>query len=141
MSETARRSNDGATGSAGASKGSGRLHGGSGHAHVFFTSFSDWVAKWTGSHWAISAAAIFVVVALVTLGIEITNILISIVTLLMVFVLQNTQNRDSAALHVKLDEMVRVQPDARDEVRGIESKSEQELHELHPDNEEPATPD
>ena len=136
----ARRADDHGDGSGDARGGSGRLRGGSGNVHVFFTTFSDWVAKWTGSHWAFSAAAAFVVLALVTLGIEITNILISIVTLLMVFVLQNTQNRDSAALHLKLDEMVRAQPDARDEVRGIESKSEQELHELQPDNEQPATP-
>ena len=41
----------------------------------------------------------------------------SIGTLLMVFILQNTQNRDSAALHLKLDEMVRAEPEARDDVR------------------------
>jgi low affinity Fe/Cu permease len=134
-----RRSDDGETGPTGASRGSGRLHDGRGHVHLFFTSFSDWVARWTGSHWAVSVAAVLVVVALITLGVENTNILISIVTLLMIFVLQNTQNRDSAALHLKLDEMVRVQPNARDEVRGVESKSEQELHELHPDREGPAT--
>jgi low affinity Fe/Cu permease len=50
----------------------------------------------------------------------------------MVFVLQNTQNRDSAALHLKLDEVVRVQPEARDEVQGIESRTEEEIRELAP---------
>lgn len=118
----------------------GRLQGSDGHLHAFFTNFSTWVAKWTGSHWAFSIAGVLVVVALATLGVEITNILISIVTLLMVFVLQNTQNRDSAALHLKLDEMVRVEPRARDRVRGVESRSEQEIHELHSDAEEPAAP-
>lgn len=58
------------------------------------------------------------------------DIAISIVTLLMVFVLQNTQNRDSAALHLKLDEVVRPQPEARDAVRGVESKSEREIRHL-----------
>jgi low affinity Fe/Cu permease len=48
----------------------------------------------------------------------------------MVFVLQNTQNRDSAALHLKLDEIVRVEPEARDDVRGVESRSEPEIREL-----------
>lgn len=47
----------------------------------------------------------------------------------MVFVLQNTQNRDSAALHVKLDEIVRAEPEA-DDVRSVESKSEPEIREL-----------
>jgi low affinity Fe/Cu permease len=111
-----------------------------GHVHTFFTSFSNWVAKWTGSHWAFSIAAVLVVVALVTVGVEVTNIAISIVTLLMVFVLQNTQNRDSAALHLKLDEVVRAEPEARDEVRGVESRSADEIHELHPDNDETASP-
>jgi low affinity Fe/Cu permease len=110
-----------------------------GRIHVFFSDFATWVAKWTGSHWAVFVAGLFVVVGLGFFGIAITNIAISIVTLLMVFVLQNTQNRDSAALHMKLDEMVRVQPDARDEVQGIESRSEQEIRELHPSSDrEPA---
>jgi low affinity Fe/Cu permease len=103
-----------------------------GRVHIFFSHFSTWVAKWTGSHWAVFVAALFVVIGLSFFDIEITNIAISIVTLLMVFVLQNTQNRDSAALHLKLDEVVRVEPEARDEVQGVESKSEEEIRELHP---------
>ena len=103
-----------------------------GKLHVFFGHLSTWVAKWTGSHWAVFVAGAFVVIGLGFFGIGITNISISVVTLLMVFVLQNTQNRDSAALHLKLDEMVRVEPEARDEVQGVESKSEEEIRELHP---------
>jgi low affinity Fe/Cu permease len=98
--------------------------------HRFFSDFSTWVATWTGSHWALLVAAALVVLGLAVVGIEITNIAISIVTLLMVLVLQNTQNRDSAALHLKLDEMVRAQPQARDEVRGVESQPEGEIREL-----------
>jgi low affinity Fe/Cu permease len=100
--------------------------------HVFFSHFSAWVAKWTGSHWALTIAALLVLLGLVIFGIDITNVGISIVTLLMVFVLQNTQNRDSAALHLKLDEVVRAEPQARDDVQGVESKSEGEIKELHP---------
>jgi low affinity Fe/Cu permease len=96
----------------------------------FFTAFSNEVAKWTGSHWAFLVAAVLVVVGLAAFGIELTNIAISIVTLLMVFVLQNTQNRDSAALHLKLDEIVRALEGARDDVCGVESKSEPEIREL-----------
>jgi low affinity Fe/Cu permease len=102
-----------------------------GSVHTFFSHFSTFVAKWTGSHWALLIAAGLVLVSLSSFGVDITNIAISIVTLLMVFVLQNTQNRDSAALHLKLDEMVRVEPAARDDVRGVESKSEDEIKELH----------
>jgi low affinity Fe/Cu permease len=103
-----------------------------GRTHIFFSHFSTLVAKWTGSHWAVFIAGLFVVIGLSSFGLEITNIAISIVTLMMVFILQNTQNRDSAALHLKLDEMVKAEPGARDEVRGVESKSEEEIRELHP---------
>lgn len=89
--------------------------------------FSTSVAKWTGSHWTFAIVAVLVVVSLLTIGVEDTNIAISIATLLMVFVLQNTQDRDSAALHLKLDEMIHAEPDAREIVRGIEVKSEAEI--------------
>jgi low affinity Fe/Cu permease len=102
-----------------------------GQAHTFFSDFSSFVARLTGSHWALLVAAALVAVSLAVLGIEITNIAISIVTLLMVFVLQNTQNRDSAALHLKLDEVVRVQPEARDHIRGAEAKPVHEIAELY----------
>ena len=101
-----------------------------GHDRLF-TSFSTWAAKWTGSHWAVIIAAFVIVVLLIFTGVETTNLAISIVTLLMVFVLQNTQNRDSAALHLKIDEVVRAQPEARDHVRGVESKPHREIKELH----------
>ena len=95
-----------------------------------FTAFASSVARWTGSHWAFIVAAVLVVVGLLTTEVEETNLAISIVTLLMVFVLQNTQNRDSAALHLKLDEVVRAEPEARDEIRGAESRSHREITEL-----------
>ena len=76
---------------------------------------------------AFAIVAVLVVVSLLTIGVEDTNIAISIATLLMVFVLQNTQDRDSAALHLKLDEMIHAEPDAREIVRGIEVKSEAEI--------------
>lgn len=95
-----------------------------------FSAFASSVAKWTGSHWAFIVVAVVVIVGLLTTEIEETNLAISIVTLLMVFVLQNTQNRDSAALHLKLDEVVRAEPEARDEIRGAESRSAREIGEL-----------
>jgi low affinity Fe/Cu permease len=108
---------------------SDQSRGGSG-ADRFFTAFSTLVAKWTGSHWTFAIVAVLVVVSLVTIGVEETNIAISIATLLMVFVLQNTQNRDSAALHLKLDEIVHAEPDARENVRGVEQKSESEIQDM-----------
>jgi len=54
----------------------------------------------------------------------------TIVTFLMVFLLQHTQNRDTLALQVKLDEIVKALPAARDEVAGAEELPEEELRRL-----------
>ena len=97
---------------------------------TYFSSVSNWLAKWTGSHWAFSIAAVAVVASLAFFGIEKTNVAISVVTLLMLFILQNTQNRDSAALHLKLDEVITHLKGPRDEVAGVESKSDDEIEEL-----------
>jgi low affinity Fe/Cu permease len=114
-----------------------------GRISKFFSRFSNWLAKWMGSHWAFVTAAILVVVGLLTAGVEDTNISISVVTLLMVFVLQNTQNRDSAALHLKLDEIITHLEGPRDELAGVESKSHEEIEELRVEEvggEPPVTP-
>jgi len=44
----------------------------------------------------------------------------TIITFLMVFVIQNSQNRDAAAIQAKLDELIRAQTDARNAFIGIE---------------------
>lgn len=54
----------------------------------------------------------------------------TIVTFLMVFVIQNTQNRDSKALHLKIDELIKTQYGARDEFVDIEDLNDTELDEL-----------
>ena len=53
----------------------------------------------------------------------------TIVTFLMVFLIQNTQNRDSAAIHAKLDELVRTSA-AQNAFIGIEHLTEEELDEI-----------
>jgi low affinity Fe/Cu permease len=54
----------------------------------------------------------------------------TIVTFLMVFVIQNTQNRDTQALHLKLDELIRVNTAARNSLLGLEEKSELEVEKV-----------
>jgi low affinity Fe/Cu permease len=53
----------------------------------------------------------------------------TIVTFLMVFLIQNSQNRDSAAIQVKLDELIRVSA-ARNSLVGIEHLTGDEIEEL-----------
>jgi low affinity Fe/Cu permease len=54
----------------------------------------------------------------------------TIVTFLMVFLIQNTQNRDMSALHLKLDELIRVNQDARNKLMNLEDLTEEELEQL-----------
>jgi low affinity Fe/Cu permease len=54
----------------------------------------------------------------------------TIVTFLMVFLIQNTQNRDGAAVQAKLDELIRATQDARNTYMGIESLTESELEKM-----------
>ncbi len=54
----------------------------------------------------------------------------TIITFLMVFVIQNAQNRDGAAIQAKLDELIRANDAARNEFIGIEHLTEQELDQI-----------
>ena len=51
----------------------------------------------------------------------------TIVTFLMVFLIQNTQNRDSQALHLKLDELIRAMKGARNSLLDLDDLSDEEL--------------
>ena len=54
----------------------------------------------------------------------------TIITFLVVFLIQNTQNRDARALHLKLDELIRSHVPARNDMIDIEKLSDEELDEL-----------
>lgn len=55
----------------------------------------------------------------------------TIVTLLMVFLIQNTQNRDSRAIHLKLDELLKGIKGARDSFINLEEMPDEEIEKLH----------
>jgi len=57
----------------------------------------------------------------------------TIVTFLMVFLIQNTQNRDAKAVHLKLDELIRAIASARNNLLDLEELSEEELKKLEED--------
>jgi low affinity Fe/Cu permease len=54
----------------------------------------------------------------------------TIVTFLMVFLIQNTQNRDAVSLHLKLDELIRALKGARNKLIDLDELSDEELEEL-----------
>jgi low affinity Fe/Cu permease len=104
----------------------------------WFAKAAGKVAGWSGSSWAFVLAALIVICWLVSgplFGFSDTWQLVintgtTIVTFLMVFLIQNTQNRDTRALHLKLDELLRALPEAREqEFIDLEDRTEQELEE------------
>ena len=58
------------------------------------------------------------------------NTITTIVTFLMVFLIQNTQNRDSKAVHLKLDELLKTDKGARAGIVDVEDMSDDELEKL-----------
>ena len=61
------------------------------------------------------------------------NISISIVTLLLLPILQATQNRDGAALQAKIDELIKASSRARDDLIGLETRAEHEIEQIRLD--------
>lgn len=68
----------------------------------------------------------------------VVNTATTIVTFLMVFLIQNSQNRDAAAMQAKLDELIRAVVDARSRFIGIEHLTDSEIQKLRAALEEEA---
>jgi low affinity Fe/Cu permease len=64
------------------------------------------------------------------------NTATTIITFLMVFVIQNTQNRDTAAMHIKIDELIRVTQKARNVLLDLEELDDKTLDLLRKDYEQ-----
>lgn len=58
------------------------------------------------------------------------NTVTTIITFLMVFIIQNSQNRDMKSIHLKLDELIRVSKMARNGLIALENMSEEDLDKL-----------
>ena len=117
----------------------------------WFTKMSSTTANAVGSPWAFLVAAGVIVVWALTgpiFGFSsdwqlVVNTGTTIVTFLMVFLIQNTQNRDAKAIHLKLDELLRANPRARNEFMEAE---EEDLDEIEREKEivdaaDPAPPE
>lgn len=60
----------------------------------------------------------------------IASLSVSIVTVLLLPILQETQNRDSAAIHAKLDELIKTDAEARNALIGLENRTVEEIEEI-----------
>ena len=104
-----------------------------------FEAFSKTITRWTGSTGAF-AWALGVIVVWALLGPVfrfsdtwqlVINTSTTIVTFLMVFLIQRAQNKDSLAIHLKLNEIVAALNGASNRLVDVESLSEKELAQLH----------
>src|SRR5262245_7681732 len=107
--------------------------------HDRFSRFSTWVAHHAGRPGTFLLAVVIVLVWAVSGPVfgfsdfwQLTiNTGTTIITFLMVFLLQNTQARDTAALQLKLDELIRANRAARNAMLDLEELSEEELAQVH----------
>jgi low affinity Fe/Cu permease len=103
-----------------------------------FRKFAHKTSEAVGSPWAFTLAIVVIVTWAITGPIFhysdtwqlVINTGTTIVTFLMVFLIQNTQNRDSKAIHLKLDELIRCIKGARDEMVNLENFSDEDLKSL-----------
>jgi low affinity Fe/Cu permease len=120
-------------------------HGNHGHTragswlNLQFSQFAQLVAGWSGQPAAFLLALLVVTVWLITGPIFnysdtwqlVINTGTTIITFLMVFLIQNTQNRDILTVQLKLSELVLAMKGAEDKFAAIEDLSDEELEKLH----------
>jgi low affinity Fe/Cu permease len=97
------------------------------------------VARWSGHPAVFAVACLSIILWAVSGPIFgysdtwqlIINTSTTVITFLMVFLIQNSQTRDSDAMHLKLDELLRAIDAAETDFIDLEDRSEQEIKELH----------
>lgn len=103
-----------------------------------FSKFAQALSKWTGSPSTFLVAIVLICVWAASGPLFhfndtwqlIINTSTTIITFLMVFLIQNTQNRDTDQLHIKIDELLRVTKDAQNAVLSLDNLDQKELREL-----------
>jgi len=106
---------------------------------TYFTNFAHHTSRFTGSPWVFAIAVLTILLWAVSGPLFafsdtwqlIINTSTTIVTFLMVFLIQNTQNRDALAVQVKLSELIIKMHGARNDFAQVEDLTDKELEELH----------
>lgn len=107
--------------------------------YFLFRKFSSVTAEMAGSPWAFTGAlAIIIIWALLGPALHYSedwqlyiNTGTTVVTFLMVFVLQNAQTHDTKAMNLKLDEIIYAIESARDEFVDAENMTDEDMDRLH----------
>jgi low affinity Fe/Cu permease len=115
------------------------MHRPTNHRESWPARFARWATDWSGSTAAFLLAVLVILAWLVTgpvFGFSDTWQLVintgtTIVTFLMVFLIQRAQNKDSQALHLKLNELVAATKGASNRLINVEGLTEEELKVLH----------
>jgi len=106
---------------------------------TWFTEFAHHTSRFAGSPW-VFVLAVFTIAAWAISGPIfafsdtwqlVINTGTTIITFLMVFLIQNTQNRDALAVQVKLSELIIKMQGARNDFAQVEDLTDKELEELH----------
>ncbi|HEY2456872.1 MAG TPA: low affinity iron permease family protein [Candidatus Acidoferrum sp.] len=103
-----------------------------------FHSFAGRASQLVGSKWAFTSAVLLIALWAITGPIFhysdtwqlVINTATTVITFLIVFLIQNTQNRDARAIHLKLDEIIHALGRARNDMIQIENLSDQDLQDL-----------
>jgi low affinity Fe/Cu permease len=111
------------------------LTGSTTRSNQWFAQFAATIATWAGTSWAFAIAFLVVAVWGILGPIFkysdswqlVINTGTTIVTFLMVFLIQNTQNRDGKALQIKLSELILALEAANNKIAAIENASPEEL--------------
>jgi low affinity Fe/Cu permease len=103
-----------------------------------FDRFARWIERQVGSPitflFAVAVIAVWAITGPMFVWSDTWQLVVntgtSIVTFLMVFLIQSTQTRDTRALHLKLDELIRVNKAARNSLVNIEEMSEADIQQV-----------
>ena len=107
-----------------------------------FRRFATAVSAASGSPWTFFGACVFLILWTCSYPLFlkmrdpfdawqlVINTVTTIITFLMVFLIQNTQNRDAKAIHLKLDELIRAHKGARNRLVELENCTDEELEQL-----------